>query len=195
MFSPPLHSSSHHPVLTSVREQLCEGPTVPATLIVFLDRLCTASLISSSFNTVPRCKTLSLAHFDPLTSFTGRHSSREAGESIFLCGSWRQHERIKRQNPVDPSNLPMHVPLLLPLWSETGVGFWLEVSSTLKCPPVNSGTCLNTPCRGLLFEGAPRILGRLEERLWVAGCWRFLDGGQPLQRGAHIAGDGRILWS
>lgn len=93
------------PLLTTLRSLLLESSFVsgrlsPQRSLCFqmrpIGRLCTASLISSSFNTVPRCKTLTLAHFDPLTSFTGRHSSGETGESIFLCGSWRQHERIKR---------------------------------------------------------------------------------------------------
>lgn len=80
MLSPPLHSSSHHPVCSLVSA----GSFVIdwlALLIVFsiqktqIGRFCWASLISSSFNVVSHCKTVTLLPFQPLTSFIGHHSS------------------------------------------------------------------------------------------------------------------------
>lgn len=74
------------PLLTTPRSLLLLWAALlatdrPCTLIVFsiqmrrTGRFCWVSLISLSFNTVSRCKTVTLLPFDPLTSFIGHHSS------------------------------------------------------------------------------------------------------------------------
>lgn len=83
----------------------------PCTLIVLsiqmrqIGRFCWVSLISLSFNTVSRCKTVTLLPFDPVTSFIGLHSSIKVNIFLFYTSAqwptwmqpqmfldaWRQH--------------------------------------------------------------------------------------------------------